>query len=78
MQRQLEKQQQQMEQLWQENQEMKKVKDELVPNLMDSGLLGHNPDTGNLQVAENWQQHQALLAYNSKLKQQSAVQAHLE
>lgn len=54
MQRQLDKQQQQMQQLWQENQDMKKVKEELVPNLMENGLLGTNPDTGNLQVAKNW------------------------
>ena len=34
---------------------MKQLKDEVVPGLIERGLLGTNPETNQLQAAANWE-----------------------
>ena len=75
MQRQLDQQQQQLSNLWDENQSLKQVKDELVPGLVERGLLAMDQQKGQVNVVNNWEEHQALLAENSKRKMRQSQES---
>ena len=78
MQREMEEQRQEIAHLREENLEGRKIKEELLPNLLDSGLVAENPENQRLQAAESFEQQQAFKEWNSKRKRQrvSSVNDH--
>ena len=78
MQQKLDRQQQQLSNLWEENRTLKQVKDDFIPGLLDRGLLSMDEEKNQINVVKDWEEHQEVLAKNSKMKMRKSQESQQE
>ena len=66
MQQQIQLQLQQLADLEKENKAMKQVKEEIIPTLMDNGLIALNPENNRFLPGASWDQLNAILTTQSQ------------
>ena len=62
----MELQEEQIAQLRQENDEIKPLRESIVPDLLDSGLIAQDPGSGIYQVAADGDQQEAFKEFKTR------------
>ena len=73
MQKKLEEQRQQMSEMWEQNAQLSRVKNEFIPGLVRSGLLIYDRDKNDLTMVDSWDKHQQQLQQDLERDAQEAL-----